>query len=213
MVAVTTSARRPRPRRGRLTLANSRGIAGHGPRRRAPRRRSPRPAVRAGWAWTYVIVAELIGASVRHRPHDHRQPGAAHTGQIIFGITAIGLIGPVRLRVQGTRSSSRALVLSAAGALRDERRTAPARPPALPRRHHGSSSPSRGGGRLGVRRRAHPSALDAGLRFRSPTTTSSRSSGPRAAASRRCCASSRASTGRARAACCSTAALKRGPGR
>ena len=30
-----------------------------------------------GWAWTYVIVAELIGASSRHRPHDHRQPGAA----------------------------------------------------------------------------------------------------------------------------------------
>ncbi len=30
-----------------------------------------------GWAWTYVIVAELIGASQRHRPHDHRQPGAA----------------------------------------------------------------------------------------------------------------------------------------
>ena len=30
-----------------------------------------------GWAWTYVIVAELIGSSCGHRAHDHRQPGAA----------------------------------------------------------------------------------------------------------------------------------------
>ncbi len=29
-----------------------------------------------GWAWTYVIVAELIGDDLRHRPHDHGQPGA-----------------------------------------------------------------------------------------------------------------------------------------
>ena len=30
---------------------------------------------------------------LRHRPHDYRQPGAAQTGQIIFGIIVIGVIG------------------------------------------------------------------------------------------------------------------------
>ena len=49
--------------------------------RAASRRNAPEIAeilrLVLGWAWTYVIVAELIGSSSRHRPHDHRQPGAA----------------------------------------------------------------------------------------------------------------------------------------
>ena len=55
-----------------------------------------------GWAWTYVIVAELIGASsgIGHMITDSQALLA--TDQIIFGIIVIGLIGLVeRLRVQG----------------------------------------------------------------------------------------------------------------
>ena len=46
-----------------------------------------------GWAWTYVIVAELIGASsgIGHMITDSQALLA--TDQIIFGIIAIGLIG------------------------------------------------------------------------------------------------------------------------
>ena len=54
-----------------------------------------------GWAWTYVIVAELIGASsgIGHMITDSQSLLA--TGQIIFGIIVIGLIGLVtRLRLQ-----------------------------------------------------------------------------------------------------------------
>ena len=54
-----------------------------------------------GWAWTYVIVAELIGASsgIGHMITDSQALLA--TDQIIFGIIVIGLIGLVeRLRVQ-----------------------------------------------------------------------------------------------------------------
>jgi NitT/TauT family transport system permease protein len=46
-----------------------------------------------GWAWTYVIVAELIGSSsgIGHMIVDSQALLA--TGQIIFGIIVIGLIG------------------------------------------------------------------------------------------------------------------------
>src|SRR5438270_9870882 len=46
-----------------------------------------------GWAWTYVIVAELIGASsgIGHMITD--SPALLHHGQIIFGIIVIGIIG------------------------------------------------------------------------------------------------------------------------
>src|SRR5213592_2695391 len=46
-----------------------------------------------GWAWTYVIVAELIGASsgIGHMITDSQ--ALLNTGQIIFGIVVIGVIG------------------------------------------------------------------------------------------------------------------------
>ena len=46
-----------------------------------------------GWAWTYVIVAELIASSsgIGHMIIDSQALLA--TGQIIFGIIVIGLIG------------------------------------------------------------------------------------------------------------------------
>ena len=48
-----------------------------------------------GWAWTYIIVAELIGASsgIGHMIVDSQ--ALLNTGQIIFGIIVIGLIGLV----------------------------------------------------------------------------------------------------------------------
>ena len=48
-----------------------------------------------GWAWTYVIVAELIGSSsgIGHMITDSQ--ALLNTGQIIFGIIIIGLIGLV----------------------------------------------------------------------------------------------------------------------
>ena len=48
-----------------------------------------------GWAWTYVIVAELIGSSsgIGHMIVDSQSLLA--TGQIIFGIIIIGMIGLV----------------------------------------------------------------------------------------------------------------------
>ncbi|MBK1662807.1 ABC transporter permease [Paracraurococcus ruber] len=46
-----------------------------------------------GWAWTYVIVAELIGASsgIGHMIMDSQR--LLDTGQMIFGIVVIGIIG------------------------------------------------------------------------------------------------------------------------
>jgi NitT/TauT family transport system permease protein len=46
-----------------------------------------------GWAWTYVIVAELIGASsgIGHMIMDSQR--LLDTGQMIFGIFVIGVIG------------------------------------------------------------------------------------------------------------------------
>ena len=55
-----------------------------------------------GWAWTYVIVAELIGSSsgIGHMITDSQ--ALLDTGQIIFGIIVIGVIGLVSgLPVQG----------------------------------------------------------------------------------------------------------------
>jgi NitT/TauT family transport system permease protein len=48
-----------------------------------------------GWAWTYVIVAELIGSSsgIGHVIMDAQR--LLDTGQMIFGIVCIGLIGLV----------------------------------------------------------------------------------------------------------------------
>ena len=48
-----------------------------------------------GWAWTYVIVAELVGASsgIGHMITDAQR--LLDTGQIICGIVLIGLIGLV----------------------------------------------------------------------------------------------------------------------
>ena len=48
-----------------------------------------------GWAWTYVIVAELIGASsgIVHMITDSQ--ALLDTGQIIFGIVVIGVVGLV----------------------------------------------------------------------------------------------------------------------
>src|SRR5882672_11268158 len=48
-----------------------------------------------GWAWTYVIVAALIGASsgIGHMITDSQ--ALLDTGQIIFGIVVIGVIGLV----------------------------------------------------------------------------------------------------------------------
>jgi NitT/TauT family transport system permease protein len=48
-----------------------------------------------GWAWTYVIVAELIGSSsgIGHMITDSQ--ALLNKGQIIFGIIIIGLIGLV----------------------------------------------------------------------------------------------------------------------
>ncbi len=62
-------------------------------RRRARDRRDPAPGARLGLDLRDRRRADR--RVVRHRPHDHRQPGAAATGQIIFGIIVIGLIGLV----------------------------------------------------------------------------------------------------------------------
>jgi NitT/TauT family transport system permease protein len=48
-----------------------------------------------GWSWTYVIVAELVGASsgIGHMIMDSQR--LLDTGQMIFGIVVIGVIGLV----------------------------------------------------------------------------------------------------------------------
>lgn len=46
-----------------------------------------------GWAWTYVIVAELIGASSGIGYMIINSQALMATGQIIFGILVIGVIG------------------------------------------------------------------------------------------------------------------------
>ena len=182
MVAVSSARRGATWSRRRYTLGAQR------PRHRAPRaaaqrarRRSPRSLrLVLGWAWTYVIVAELIGASsgIGHMITDSQ--ALLNTGQIIFGIIVIGVIGLISDFVFKW-ANQRLFPWSLAD---DEQ--------ARDR-----------GRRAGLSRRARRRA-DAGAGARSPstspTTTSSRSSGRRAAASRRCCASSPASTRRRPAA-------------
>lgn len=46
-----------------------------------------------GWAWTYIIVAELIGSSSGIGHMIVESQALLNTGQIIFGIIVIGLIG------------------------------------------------------------------------------------------------------------------------
>jgi NitT/TauT family transport system permease protein len=46
-----------------------------------------------GWAWTYVIVAELIGSSSGIGHMIINSQALLATGQIIFGIIVIGIIG------------------------------------------------------------------------------------------------------------------------
>jgi NitT/TauT family transport system permease protein len=48
-----------------------------------------------GWAWTYVIVAELIGSSSGIGHMIIESQALMATGQIIFGIIVIGVIGLV----------------------------------------------------------------------------------------------------------------------
>lgn len=48
-----------------------------------------------GWAWTYVIVAELVGAQTGIGNMIMDSQRFNDTGQIIFGIVAIGIIGLV----------------------------------------------------------------------------------------------------------------------
>ncbi|MBA3519913.1 MAG: ABC transporter permease [Rhizobiales bacterium] len=48
-----------------------------------------------GWAWTYVIVAELIGSSSGIGNMIINSQALLNTGQIIFGIIVIGIIGLV----------------------------------------------------------------------------------------------------------------------
>ncbi len=94
MVAVTVSQVRRDLVEAALTLgARDRGILG---RVLIP---ASAPAIAEilrlvlGWAWTYVIVAELIGSSsgIGHMIIDSQALLA--TGQIIFGIIVIGVIG------------------------------------------------------------------------------------------------------------------------
>ena len=94
MVAVTVGA----TRRDLVEAAYTLGASARGVVRRVllP---SAAPAIAEslrlvlGWAWTYVIVAELIGASsgIGHMITDSQ--ALLNTGQIIFGIIVIGVIG------------------------------------------------------------------------------------------------------------------------
>jgi NitT/TauT family transport system permease protein len=94
MVAVTVGATRRDLVEAAYTLgADARGIV------RRVLLPSSAPAIAEtlrlvlGWAWTYVIVAELIGASsgIGHMITDSQ--ALLNTGQIIFGIIVIGVIG------------------------------------------------------------------------------------------------------------------------
>ncbi len=94
MVAVTVGA----TRRDLVEAAYTLGADAHGVVRRVLLPGSA-PAIAEtlrlvlGWAWTYVIVAELIGASsgIGHMITDSQ--ALLNTGQIIFGIIVIGVIG------------------------------------------------------------------------------------------------------------------------
>jgi NitT/TauT family transport system permease protein len=93
MIAVTVG----NTRRDLVEAAYTLGAATRPDPPRADARRAPEIAetlrMVLGWAWTYVIVAELIGASsgIGHMITDSQALLA--TDQIIFGIIVIGLIG------------------------------------------------------------------------------------------------------------------------
>ena len=96
MVAVTVAG----ARRDLVEAAYTLGASGNGVVRRvlipgaAPQIAETLRLV-LGWAWTYIIVAELVGASsgIGHMIVDSQ--ALLNTGQIIFGIIVIGLIGLV----------------------------------------------------------------------------------------------------------------------
>lgn len=96
MVAVTVGS----ARRDLVEAAYTLGASGNGVVRRvlipgaAPQIAETLRLV-LGWAWTYIIVAELIGSSsgIGHMIVDSQ--ALLNTGQIIFGIIVIGVIGLV----------------------------------------------------------------------------------------------------------------------
>ena len=97
MIAVIVGAHAARPGRGRLHARRVVDAASCAACCcRAPRRQIAETLrLVLGWAWTYVIVAELIGASsgIGHMITDSQ--ALLNTGQIIFGIIVIGVIGLV----------------------------------------------------------------------------------------------------------------------
>jgi NitT/TauT family transport system permease protein len=96
MVAVTVSSVRRDLVEAALTLgARDRGILGRVLIPAAAPDIAEILRLVLGWAWTYVIVAELIGSSsgIGHMIIDSQALLA--TGQIIFGIIVIGIIGLV----------------------------------------------------------------------------------------------------------------------
>ena len=137
-----------------------------------------------GWAWTYVIVAELIGSSsgIGHMIIDSQALLA--TGQIIFGIIVIGVIGLISDFL--FKCANRKLFPWSSGVSK------------LAIEGVSRTFPGRARRRADARARAHDLAV-------SPTTISSPSWDPRAAASPRCCASSPASTAPTSGRSCSTA--------
>ena len=187
MVAVSVGSDAARPGRGRLHAGRRR------PRHRPARadagaaRREIAETLRLvlGWAWTYVIVAELIGSSsgIGHMITDSQALLA--TGQIIFGIIVIGVIGLVS---DFAFKAAQPLAVSL-GAWRERRCR-------IERRRRAPLPACRGGAPI-----AALQPIDLAVADNDFITIL----GPPAAASRRCCASSPGSTRRARAACCSTA--------
>jgi NitT/TauT family transport system permease protein len=94
MVAVTVGSARPDLVEAAYTLgANSRGIVARVLIPGAAPGIAETLRLVLGWAWTYVIVAELIGSSsgIGHMITDSQ--ALLNTGQIIFGIIVIGVIG------------------------------------------------------------------------------------------------------------------------
>jgi NitT/TauT family transport system permease protein len=96
MVAVTVGGARRDLVEAAYTLgANSRGIVARVLSPGAAPDIAETLRLVLGWAWTYVIVAELIGSSsgIGHMITDSQ--ALLNTGQIIFGIIVIGVIGLV----------------------------------------------------------------------------------------------------------------------
>jgi NitT/TauT family transport system permease protein len=90
-----------------VTVGSTRAISSSGvyARRRIRRHRPARPAAeRCAFDRRDAAARARLGVDLRdrrradrrvkrHRPHDHRQPGAAQHRQIIFGIILIGIVG------------------------------------------------------------------------------------------------------------------------